>query len=706
LTFLLPNNPRWRGAIKLRDELQWARTVPEDAPVAERREAAGLIWDTYVDWEIWIWDYQVPDLIQDATALGRHLRAGGLDELVQEIRRCIIEAESPQTRGNAVRVLSAAAIPDLDLRPDVREVLEKDEEQAVIRRKAAIAARDLGYHDLLDLIVCRAVDPDDDAEMQDCSIAAMDMATDDEVVDVALRLAEGGGGNYIASSRVERSVSSSRYLDFLSRYAAFDDDPLQSEKEEVVDVIGKIEKPTPEDVRAAAVLSLRWGIASEEMTSFLALDRRAALDGFREVFAEKDFERWWGPLPISFLTADELASIGAPERLVEMQRRAEDRRREEAAGIERPVEPPVQSEGPEIQKNPTLSELLTRPREQWDEIIAHHSQYYAREIPDLGEDEREDLRGRLREWWPSKPFAETITWKQRSSPGTSWSMENLPAAWIWFGPALDIDVTPQQWAELAASGVLFEEQMEWLQRKATEEGKRLLAEVCTSNTGREWQEALRATPDPLPRELIDALTSRLSHVESDYELSEIADRLANAGEQEALRSLLAVSDEFARIVRPHLAGSGDQGAIEVLLDELVEDLREGGRRSAGELPWLEGIGGQERFLEKLFECLVLAYPVDEPQESRSRRGSRRGRFGVQAFAGEIYDPVTPLMAAIRGIGGEAAVRGYDKILREHPGVAFMRLQRDAIAQAELAEEGVRAGREVLASAGLPYFPQD
>lgn len=105
LSFLLPHSPEWRQAIAERDPLQAARGVPSDAAEDERRAAAELIWRTYCEWRIWIWDYDAPDLIEDAEVLGRLLRTGGLEDVIADVRSGISN-DSPQIQGNAIRVLS------------------------------------------------------------------------------------------------------------------------------------------------------------------------------------------------------------------------------------------------------------------------------------------------------------------------------------------------------------------------------------------------------------------------------------------------------------------------------------------------------------------------------------------------------------------------------------------------------------------------
>src|SRR5215216_2415960 len=114
LSFLLPHDAAWRAAIKSRDRLQWARGLPRDANLEERRAAAALIWDTYLDWKIWLWNYDLPALIQDAAALGRLLRTYGLGDIVDRVSEGL-EHPSPQVQGNAIKALAlAGGTPDFE----------------------------------------------------------------------------------------------------------------------------------------------------------------------------------------------------------------------------------------------------------------------------------------------------------------------------------------------------------------------------------------------------------------------------------------------------------------------------------------------------------------------------------------------------------------------------------------------------------------
>jgi hypothetical protein len=153
MTFLMQRNASWRAAIRERDEMQWARTVPAE-PLEERREAAELLWSRYVDWRVWIWNYELPDIVQDATALARHLRAGGLDDLVATIRGAFHD-QNPRTRGNAIRVLSEAHLPDLDLRESRRA--RRSEQPA----PGLVAGGAVSRNHHLDAPVCAGVELDD-----------------------------------------------------------------------------------------------------------------------------------------------------------------------------------------------------------------------------------------------------------------------------------------------------------------------------------------------------------------------------------------------------------------------------------------------------------------------------------------------------------------------------------------------------------------
>jgi hypothetical protein len=216
LAFLLGRNAAWRAAVGERDPVTAARSVPNAAPLAERRQAAQQIWETYRQWRIWIWDYDRPDLVEDAEALGRLLNGAGMGDEVQAVRAGLHD-DSAQVQGNAVRVLSRVNPEGFE--DELARVLRDDSLEPVVRRQAAIAARDIGAVALLPLIVERAVAPADSAEGQDCSLCALELAGEDHLVETAIQLARSREGNAMAQSRIRERGSTSDILRFLKAYA-------------------------------------------------------------------------------------------------------------------------------------------------------------------------------------------------------------------------------------------------------------------------------------------------------------------------------------------------------------------------------------------------------------------------------------------------------------------------------------------------------
>ena len=340
---------------------------------------------------------------------------------------------------------------------------------------------------------------------------------------------------------------------------------------------------------------------------------------------------------------------------------------------------------------PTLSAILSWPREAGDGVLLANAHPLASEVGDLPAEARADLGTRVIGWaeGQDKTFQEAITFVDSQTDRTSWRIKYWASALMWFGPALNLALSPKRWADIAASGILFEPQFAWLRRQATPKHVLAAVEACTSREARVWNHILDSTPDPVPRDLIDALAERVRTSEPDHtDLRQIVRRLSELRELEALRRLADVQ-EFTETVQPYLARHGDAEAVLVMLDRLEEDLAAGQRPDDEDLHWLDG-AVHEQYLDQLFRCLLLAY---RPTESRSRRG--------------WADPVTPLMAVIRAVGGAEVVRRYDQVLAEEDEVEFLRLQRNAVVEAELATVGLEAAPAAAKEAGVPALsPSD
>ena len=412
--------------------------------------------------------------------------------------------------------------------------------------------------------------------------------------------------------------------------AEAESDPDGFERQLFDEAVAKLpQNPEAVVVTDAAYVAAKWDSSSEILNKLAEVNRLAALKGF--MAAQQDDEDRVSALMmvVDHYSIDELEEAGAPESAIERRRfqiapteeqlaaQREANERLEIWRSERAERQAKLEQERAEQQPPTLEEALARERsEVLDVNIAHNSQYFAREVKDLSPVAAEELARRLDEWWPEKPFADTIT---LMSPN-SWRQEDSAAAWLWFGPPLDKELTPFQWAEIASCGVLFHDQTEWLKRKATEEAKQELARICTADNARVWHQALQAASDPLPGELIDAVVTNLKRATDEvYGLEYIGKRLYEAAGDEPLRSLSDVSEDFASALRPLLAKDGDQEAQLTLLGELREQLERGESPRDRTLGWLDAVDSEEA-LEGLFACVRLVW--GGPKSLRRAGGGR------------------------------------------------------------------------------------
>src|ERR1039458_114807 len=298
-------------------------------------------------------------------------------------------------------------------------------------------------------------------------------------------------------------------------------------------------------IRDAAFVAALWHSRSAQLRDLIERDPDAALEGFIEAIEASKNRVGFLMMLVDLFSLEVLEAAGAPKSVLERKRLLLEQEQAPAAPVG-----PASSEaddwrdttldmvaaGTDAAPQPaqTLSELLGSDREQSDEVIAYHSQILASQVASLSPEETEDLKGRLDEWWPEKPYEETIT---RDSPN-AWRQENPAAAWLWFGPPLDKSVNAHQWAELASCGILFEDQTSWLRRHADSQSVMQLAETCNAPDSRVWQQALAATPEPVPEALVNAVVKHLRTVEEEhYEVRFIGQRLLATAGTQPLRDL-------------------------------------------------------------------------------------------------------------------------------------------------------------------------
>jgi hypothetical protein len=254
----------WRAAIHDHDPLAAARSVPDDAPLEERLEAARLIWDTYCERHIWIWDYRTPSLVEDADVLARLLRTEGLADLREQLLVAARESEG-EIRGNAFRVLSLLGVAQIA--DSLRAVLDDDGAEPVMRRVAARAAVTLKLDELHELIVQRALTATDDPEAQDMTFYALDLASAAEFPELAVRLG-GARAGYLIAGRVERELSPRDQLRYMAASASNGERELSSSKEQVLRIVEMLD-PAPDAAYDLGFIAAAWRLAQEPVRNYL-----------------------------------------------------------------------------------------------------------------------------------------------------------------------------------------------------------------------------------------------------------------------------------------------------------------------------------------------------------------------------------------------------------------------------------------------------
>jgi hypothetical protein len=692
LTLLMERNATWRGAVADRDVIAAARTTPTSAPQAERQAAARALWDRYATWGVWMWDHDLPEIAEDARALGRLLASGDIPELVDELRAAMLVTQT-DARGNAIAVLSFAGLTEIE--PDLHDILTDEVAEGVIRRQAALAAARLKLDDLLPLIVTIAATTTDDMVAQDCSLVAMRMASADNVVQIAHDLIRGRNrsSRSIALSHARELATPDEMIELLVD-SSNEEDRHSRQADLLLDILDNMQHPTVETVRRVAYLAAVWQNDAHELAPLFEQHRDAAALGIADALSEHTIYTWEIMDLLALFTPEEATDAGWPLEFHAYTRAAAT----PAPTVVREPEPhavasPADSGRTEPPDTPAedseLATLLKQPHtEATDVDIAHNSQYFAKQAADLPQDLKDDLANRLESWWPDKPYADTITWNDRV-PGHSWRQENGAAAWVWYGPAIDKRLTPTQWAQIAASGVAaFDEQHDWLRRHCTDEAVARLVDLLLSDDAKVWDYALRAIPaqHELPVALIDAATTRVRMGEP-YSVLTVAKRLAVVAGDAPIRELATSSASFADTLRPLLARTGDPDALDALLADLRDRLERGEPVDGDTLGWLDGVGVDPAWLEPLFECLRLAFV-----RPASGSGPR--------------DTVGPLTAAIEQIGTEhpeAVLQQFDDLFLAEPECRWLRGRREGIVQNQLGSLGLAAAPAASAIAQLPLL---
>lgn len=208
---LLPLAPHhWGTVIGQFDSRVVARATPTSAGLATRHAAVYAIWDSYVCDKIWLQSNRTGDGSGDEEALQRLICAGVPAQFVTQLVEATSDAERT-IRGNALRLLPFTDVDDARLWPIVAAAITDPD--PVVRRFSAIAAHRRTYKDLVPAMIVQAHADDDELAPGTLLDFAMDLATEDEAIDIARAAGPELAGR--ARGELVRRLKRSRVLDIV-----------------------------------------------------------------------------------------------------------------------------------------------------------------------------------------------------------------------------------------------------------------------------------------------------------------------------------------------------------------------------------------------------------------------------------------------------------------------------------------------------------
>jgi hypothetical protein len=332
---------------------------------------------------------------------------------------------------------------------------------------------------------------------------------------------------------------------------------------------------------------------------------------------------------------------------------------------------------------PTLDDVLARSDDDASRELIASSRRYVLQAREADDAAKERIRVLLDRMWPADGLASAIS----EEDGTSTTQPQAYAVFT-LGPAVDLVLSPERWAQVACSAVVFAEQRDWLRSQYQTEAARVAAQ-CEADDVRTWEQILGGVPpeEPIPEELVAALLERmrtLSREDDALYLPYVGRRLSEAGHLAAVEELSRVDATFAARLLPSLAAAGNVDAAASLLDEVRAAIEGGDPPNRLDLEWLEGVRDTS-LLPRLFACLGAALALPR--------------------ANNPFGPVQALVSAIGRIGGAEAVARYDELIAssDAPAFRFMRSTRDEVAQECLKRTGQEAAPAAAQSLDLPFL---
>jgi hypothetical protein len=654
----------WREALRDRDPLLVARSVPGDASPQERRWAADTLWSTYLETRLWMHDRHGARPVEDAQVLAELLKDPALEEVQGEVIAGL-DVDQRQIRSNAIEVLGGTNWPGL--LAATRAILVSDGD-FVVRRHAAGVARDRGFDSLFEPLLRRALEADDQSEVDAMSAAAIELAPNSELLRTAMMLAaKGGGRSWVVESGARRRLKPADRLRYLRALTELKEDVGRFGEREFEELLGELRRPGAKMVEDVGWIAACWQLRGEVVLEWLRRHRGAALG----VVDAIDSGRAWlfqaAPLLTSF-SEEDLRRVGAPETtLIAARRQAEA----SAPSLDaRPFDPPEPDPA-----EPTLPDCLRMPPDERDWMVMHNAQFFASQVAELEESDRKLLRARLGRWWRKGELREAV----RRTGRHQWSIAHWAGAWINYGPPLEATLRPDQWAELAVCGFGFDDLHSWLRNRYSPRGAVLAAEMIGGHGLEGWAQLLDCIPRKPPHQIIDAMLAQANRVDDPDWLDRIGARLVKEGDRQTTERLAANGSGFRKRLRPHLAALGDRHSQRLLMGRLLRSVRKG--ENPAEVRWLEGARDPD-LLDDLVEALAWSQAASEHL---------------------VPDVSAPLQTAIERIGGEPAVEAFDRVLAadEIPGVHFLRIQREAVVQDLLSRRGNVEGNRLSEEIALP-----
>ncbi len=689
-------SPEWRSALAERDPLAAARATPEGAPTAEVEAAARTLWKNAVATQVWMWERGM-QIVDDADSAGRLLKAVPGCSLEADVLAAACGRGTDQDRGNAITILARAEHPQL--KAILLEVLAEKDQNGVVLRQAVIAAEKRQYIDLIAPIVeMLRREPDHLVHQVGVHVLSR-MVPRESLLAVFTQLLATPEADY-AIAVVLSQLTPGESLLLLAAYldgAEGDDDDEERRDltgrrpvERLFERLNLAELDRPELV-AAIDVSLALRLHTHRLGEIAEREPELALDHLVDLANSRGLE-WWQLIALAeHFEPGQLRQAGAPEEVAERagQRRAaiaEQAKRVEEVGESGFGDPLDRTPNPG-REHPGLTDLLAR--EDGDPELQHRSEELSAEVEQLTDSERTELLRRMEAWWPEVPFIETITRKSANEWSQSWPA----AAWIRYAPKARPTLDAKRWGELAACGVLWDAQTQWLLSLYSVAGAYAgLKTLEGAGEPERWRQFLSCCEDPLPNPVLLACAEQLNaelpeEGTQHYDLRWLARRILENGRRDLAERIAARSEGFTTMLEPLLASSGHVPTQCRLVKELKERLRTSPVPGEDDLQWLGGVES-EQLLAGLFKILGENWKLDDRPAARVQSG-----FG-------LHDLFNPLQEAIARIGGREAVARYDALIAQGGDFHWLRASRDRIAAAELLSDAQRFGPGAARALGL------